>query len=90
MPRIGPDREASETPPWRTTGATLLQWASETGAHGMPAPQELERFGWHRLAEHPLFQGTWLMETPERAAALAPQSAASSERTLGEGPPRLV
>ena len=48
-----------------TTDAVLLQWASETGAHGMPVPQELERMGWLRLAEHPLFHGTWLMETPE-------------------------
>lgn len=49
-----------------TTDAVLLQWASETGAHGMPIPQELEQMGWLRLAEHPLFHGTWLMETPER------------------------
>ncbi len=50
------------------SGALLLQWASESGAHGMPVPQELERMGWHRLAEHPLFRGTWLMETrPSRA-----------------------
>ena len=47
----------------------LLQWASETGAHGMPIPEELERLGWHRLTEHPLFRGTWLMETPEPATA---------------------
>lgn len=50
----------------RTTDAVFLQWASETGAHGMPVPQELERKGWHRLTEHPLFHGTWLMETPDR------------------------
>jgi hypothetical protein len=31
----------------------------------MPIPQELERLGWHRLAEHPLLRGTWLMETVE-------------------------
>jgi hypothetical protein len=48
-----------------TAVAILLQWASETGAHGMPVPQELERMGWLRRAEHPLFQGTWLMETAE-------------------------
>ena len=47
----------------------LLQWASETGAHGMPIPEELERLGWHRLTEHPLFRGTWLMETPEAGEA---------------------
>jgi hypothetical protein len=52
----------------RTTDAVFLQWASETGAHGMPVPQELERMGWLRLAEHPLFHGTWLMETPDRGA----------------------
>ena len=58
-----------------TRDAVLLQWASETGAHGMPVPEELERIGWHRLAEHPLFHGTWLMETPEPPAtprAVAP------------------
>jgi len=50
------------------SGALLLQWASESGAHGMPIPQELESMGWHRLAEHPLFRGTWLMETrPSKA-----------------------
>lgn len=48
-----------------TRDTILLQWASETGAHGMPVPQELEKVGWHRSAEHPLFRGTWLMETPE-------------------------
>jgi hypothetical protein len=53
-----------------TRDAVLLQWASETGAHGMPAPQDLESKGWHRLARHPLFQGTWLMETPEPAPGL--------------------
>jgi hypothetical protein len=35
----------------------------------MPIPEELERLGWHRLTEHPLFCGTWLMETPEPAPA---------------------
>jgi hypothetical protein len=53
----------------RTGEAVLLQWASETGAHGMPLPQDLEQMGWHRSAEHPLFQGTWLMETREAAPA---------------------
>jgi hypothetical protein len=57
----------------------------------MPAPQELERFGWHRLAEHPLFHGTWLMETPERAGEPAASSsgAASAETALSGGPARL-
>jgi hypothetical protein len=33
----------------------------------MPVPHELESMGWHRLAEHPLFRGTWLMETRPRS-----------------------
>jgi hypothetical protein len=59
--------------------AVLLQWASETGAHGMPIPRELEGRGWHRLAEHPLFHGTWLMETPE--AEPVPSSPVPRSRT---------
>jgi len=55
-------RLAAQTPT-ADSGAVLLRWASEDGAHGMPVPQELEEMGWHRLAEHPLFRGTWLMET---------------------------
>jgi hypothetical protein len=53
----------------RTGEAVLLQWASETGAHGMPMPRDLEQMGWRRAAAHPLFEGTWLMETPEAAPA---------------------
>ena len=49
-----------------TKDAVFLQWASETGAQGMPIPQELEKRGWHRLSEHPLFHGTWLMEAEPR------------------------
>lgn len=59
--------------------AVLLQWASETGAHGMPAPQDLEKLGWHRLAEHPLFRGTWLMETQEPPPEPAPQNASAPD-----------
>ena len=55
-----------------TTDAVLLQWASDTGAHGMPVPRDLEKIGWLRLAEHPFFHGTWLMETPEPAPGGAP------------------
>jgi len=33
----------------------------------MPVPRDLEKIGWLRLAEHPFFHGTWLMETPEPA-----------------------
>ena len=47
----------------------MLQWASETGAHGMPIPEEVERLGGRRLTEHPLLHGTWLMETPRPATA---------------------
>jgi hypothetical protein len=61
------------TPSSGAGSAVLLQWASETGAHGMPVPHELEGRGWHRLAEHPLFHGTWLMETPEAVPVPAPR-----------------
>ena len=64
-------RPAAPHPPSATNPhyRVPLQWASETGAHGMPIPEELERLGWRRLTEHPLFRGTWLMESPEAAAA---------------------
>jgi len=69
-----------------STGAVLLQWASESGAHGMPVPQELERLGWQRSAEHPLFRGTWLMEAaPSLAAAPVPSLGDPSEAA----PPQL-
>ena len=63
--RAGVRRTSKSVTVTRTGEALLLQWASETGAHGMPMPQDLEQMGWHRSAEHPLFQGTWLMETAE-------------------------
>jgi hypothetical protein len=56
----------------RTSEAVFLQWASETGAQGMPIPRELEQLGWHRLSEHPLFHGTWLMEAAEPRHVLPP------------------
>ena len=56
----------------RTSEAVFLQWASETGAQGMPIPQELEKLGWHRLSEHPLFHGTWLMQAEEPRHVLPP------------------
>ncbi len=66
----------------RTSEAVFLQWASETGAQGMPIPQELEELGWHRLSEHPLFRGTWLMEAAEPRHVLPP--------TLPRPQPRAV
>jgi hypothetical protein len=68
----------------RTSDAVLLQWASETGAHGMPVPQDLEKVGWHRSAEHPLFRGTWLMETLE-APRVLPPPARSRLRSVPRG-----
>ena len=56
----------------RSSEAVFLQWASETGAQGMAIPQELEKLGWHRLSEHPLFHGTWLMEAEEPRHVLPP------------------
>ena len=58
-----------------TSEAVFLQWASETGAQGMAIPQELEKLGWHRLSEHPLFHGTWLMEAAEPRHVLPPPRA---------------
>jgi hypothetical protein len=66
------------------SGALLLQWASESGAHGMPVPQELERMGWHRLAEHPLFRGTWLMETRPRKGRSFGKARVARSRILGD------
>ena len=37
------------------------QWASETRAHGMPTPEELEAQGWTRLSESPRWPGSWWM-----------------------------
>jgi hypothetical protein len=71
------------TPATSDSGALLLQWASESGAHGMPVPQELERMGWHRLAEHPLFRGTWLMETRSRKSRPFPKTRVDRSRILG-------
>ncbi len=75
------------TPSSGAGSAVLLQWASETGAHGMPVPQELEGRGWHRLAEHPLFHGTWLMETPEEAALVRVTQLVPA---VALGPPGLI
>jgi hypothetical protein len=69
---MGHQRLAAVTPSSGAGSTVLLQWASETGAHGMPVPHELEGRGWHRLAEHPIFHGTWLMETPEAVSAPPP------------------
>ena len=38
-----------------------LRWASDSGAQGMPHPEELEYLGWKRLREHPSYAGVWLM-----------------------------
>jgi len=64
--------QASRAVSASTSEAVFLQWASETGAEGMPNPQELEKLGWHRLSEHPLFHGTWLMEAAEPRHVLPP------------------
>jgi len=64
--KVGPVAPSEAIPPVDAH----VRWASETGAHGMPVPQELERLGWHRLAEHPLLRGTWLMETAEEQQAV--------------------
>jgi hypothetical protein len=82
---VSPPREGA------TAEVVLLQWASETGAHGMPVPYDLERSGWHRLAKHPLFEGTWLMETPEpspppRVFARNGEGASASATAAGRPP----
>lgn len=64
--------QASRAVSSSTSEAVFLQWASETGAQGMPIPQELEKLGWQRLSEHPLFHGTWLMEAAASRHVLPP------------------
>ena len=39
-----------------------FRWASETGAHGMPHPEELEYLGFVRVARHPRWPSSWLMK----------------------------
>jgi hypothetical protein len=49
-----------------STDATLKDgtyaWASETRAHSMPTPEELEAQGYVKLRPHPWYTGTWLMK----------------------------
>ena len=74
--------QASRAVPASTSEAVFLQWASETGAEGMPIPQELEKLGWHRLSEHPLFHGTWLMEAAEPRHVLPPPTPRARPRAI--------
>ena len=37
------------------------RWANERGANGMPYPEELEYFGYERVAQHPAYPSSWLM-----------------------------
>ena len=37
-------------------------WASETRAHSMPTPEELEAVGYVKLRRHPWYAGAWLMK----------------------------
>jgi hypothetical protein len=39
--------------------------------------------GWHRLAEHPLFRGTWLMETRPAKARSFGKARVARSRILG-------
>jgi hypothetical protein len=86
---VGHQRLAAVSPSSGAGSTVLLQWASETGAHGMPVPDELEGRGWHRLAEHPLFHGTWLMETPE-AVPVRPPAGDPAGPPPSPGPPGLI
>lgn len=38
-----------------------VRWANETGAQGMPRPEDLEAQGWYRVGNHPLYRTSWLM-----------------------------
>ena len=38
-----------------------FRWASETGAAGLPAIEELEYLGYRRMAQHPIYPKSWLM-----------------------------
>jgi len=37
------------------------RWANERGANGMPYPEELEYFGYQKVAQHPAYPSSWLM-----------------------------
>jgi len=37
------------------------RWAHESGAQGMPTPDELEAQGWVRVHFHPNYRRSWLM-----------------------------
>ena len=40
---------------------TLYQWANEQGVNGMARPATLERLGWVKVRQHPLWPKSWLM-----------------------------
>ena len=40
---------------------TEWRWANERGANGMPHPDELEYFGYVKVAAHPLYPSSYLM-----------------------------
>lgn len=40
--------------------AWLFRWASETGAQGMPFPEEVEWLGYQRVGQDPRFPTSWL------------------------------
>lgn len=41
--------------------STLYQWANTAGVNGMPRPSHLEKLGWVKVRQHPLWPKSWLM-----------------------------
>ena len=41
-------------------GPWLFRWASETGAHGMITPEEIEWLGYERVGQDPRYPTSWL------------------------------
>ena len=39
----------------------IFQWANESGAHGMARPAALEKIGYVKVRQHPLWPKSWLM-----------------------------
>ena len=47
------------------TSATLFQWATETMHSGLASVEVLTASGWHVVAAHPWYPGTWLLSRDE-------------------------
>lgn len=61
---------------WRAgmrKSVAVYQWANESGTHGMARPAALERIGYVKVRQHPLYPKSWLMRK-EASCASTPTS----------------